>query len=85
MIFIWFGIPSIAKNYKNVKWLIGVFHIEKLIYALDSNGWQTIWLLMHLKKKTWLAYFFSVYGLNDWLFFTFFYRICSILYKQKSI
>jgi hypothetical protein len=74
MIFIWgLAYISVAKNYAKVKWLVCVFAIEKLIYACV---W-TNWLLNHnlsevYEKDTMAGLFYSIYGINDWLFFVFF-------------
>ncbi|RFC55353.1 hypothetical protein [Brumimicrobium aurantiacum] len=74
MIFIWgLAYISIAKNYQQVKWLVAVFAIEKFIYGF-------IWLQWHLnhsvsavfEKNLLAGVFYSIYGINDWLFFIFF-------------
>jgi hypothetical protein len=87
MIFIWgLAYLSIAKNYKNVKWLIGVFAIEKLIYGCIWIQWMANNSVANVFKKDIMAgLFFSVYGLNDWLFFIFFSIVFVHLYKQKTI
>jgi hypothetical protein len=74
MIVIWgLAYISIAKSYPHVKWLVGVFAIEKLIYA---SVW-TNWMLNHslsavYEKDLFAGLFYSIYGVNDWLFFAFF-------------
>ena len=74
MIVIWgLAYISVAKAFDNLKWLIGVFAIEKFIY-----GYVWIkWILNNnisevFEKDTMAGLFYSVYGINDWLFFVFF-------------
>ncbi len=39
MIFIWGLALSVAKNFDKVKWLVGIFAIEKLIYGYVWTNW----------------------------------------------
>lgn len=84
MIFIWgLAYISIAKNYKYVKWLVGVFAIEKLIYGIT---W-VVWILNNdfsvvYEKDTMAGLFYSMYGINDWLFFIFFSFVFIRLVKS---
>ena len=74
MIVIWgLAYISVARKYNHVKWLVGVFAVEKLIYGIV---W-TMWILNNqvsdvFAKDMMAGIFFSVYGVNDWIFCVFF-------------
>jgi hypothetical protein len=74
MILIWgLAYISVSKSYTKVKWLIGVFAIEKLIYGCVWINWNINNSLSEVFEKDILAgLFYSVYGINDWLFCIFF-------------
>lgn len=84
MILVW-GLAYIAvsQNFKHVKWLIAVFAIEKIIYAI-------VWLQWLLKNELSRVFeqdsltgiFYSIYGINDFLFFIFFSFVFYKLSKQ---
>ena len=85
MIIVWgLAYISVAKKFYEVKWLVGVFVIEKLIYGC-------IWINWHLnhsistvfEQDTFAGVFLSVYGVNDWLFFFFFLYVFVRLVKTK--
>tara|TARA_B100000767_G_C19753841_1_gene531993 strand:+ start:1868 stop:2278 length:411 start_codon:yes stop_codon:yes gene_type:complete len=83
MIVLW-GLVFIAtsKKYKHLKWLIGVFVIEKLIYGLNWTYWILNNDLSSIYSQDWMAgVFFSTYGLNDWFFFLFFLYVFIKLLK----
>ncbi|WP_026976423.1 hypothetical protein [Flavobacterium tegetincola] len=74
MIVVW-GIAFLAmsQKYKPLKWLIGVFIIEKLIYGVT---W-TLWMIKNdlaavYQKDVMAGIFYTIYGINDWIFFLFF-------------
>lgn len=74
MIVIW-GLVFIAvsKNFQHLKWLIAVFTLEKLIYATHWTKWMTTNNLRDVFEKDKMAgIFYTIYGINDWIFFTFF-------------
>ena len=86
MIVIWgFAYISVAKSYFKVKWLVGVFAIEKLIYGI-------IWINWRLKNDVSLIFdednaagvFYAIYGLNDILFFLFFTYVFTKLLQKKT-
>jgi hypothetical protein len=86
MILIW-GLTymSVAKNYHNVKWLIGVFAIEKFIYGYIWINWILNNNVYEVYKKDVLAgIFYSIYGINDWVFFIFFLLVFIQLAKLKK-
>lgn len=86
MIVIWgFAYMSIAKNFHAVKWLVGVFAIEKFIYGYVWANWMINNDVKEVfKKDTMAGLFYSVYGINDWIFFVFF-ASTFIHLMQKSI
>lgn len=64
---------SVSKTYHKVKWLIGVFAIEKLIYATHWTNWMLNNTLSEVFAKDKMAgIYYAIYGINDWLFFIFF-------------
>lgn len=85
MIVIWgFAYISVSKSFYEVKWLIGIFAIEKLVYAIIWTNWQMNNNLFDVFEKDKMAgIFYSVYGLNDWIFFFFFLFVFVRLNRTK--
>lgn len=86
MIVIWgLAYISIAKNYPHVKWLVAVFAVEKLIYATVWVNWILNHSLSAVYEKDLMAgLFYSIYGVNDGLFFAFFSFVFIRLQQGKS-
>ena len=64
---------SVAKNYQSVKWLVAVFAVEKFIYGCVWTNWLLTNSISKVYEKDVMAgLFYSMYGINDWLFFIFF-------------
>lgn len=86
MILIWgLAYISIAYRFKNVKWLVFVFAIEKLIYGSVWLQWMTTNDVSIIYDKDKMAgIFYSIYGLNDWLFCVFFLYVFIRLLKQQQ-
>lgn len=87
MIMIWGGACiAVAGIFEKVKWLIGIFIIEKLAYVLAYIFWFSNNSLAAVYEKDVLAgIFYTVYGLNDFLFMLFFsYVFISLGKKQLS-
>lgn len=86
MIVLWgLAYMSVSKNYQNVKWLIVVFAIEKFIYGYIWINWLLENSISDVYKKDTLAgLFYSVYGVNDWLFFVFFLLVSIKLFAVKK-
>ncbi len=86
MILVWgLAYMSIAKNYHAVKWLVGVFAIEKLIYGCIWINWMLTNTISDVYDKDMMAgIFYSTYGINDWVFFVFFLLVFIRLSKLKD-
>ena len=71
MILIWgLAYISVAKSYQHVKWLVGVFAIEKLIYGCVWINWTLNNNISEVYEQDKMAgRFYSIYGINDWVFF----------------
>ena len=89
MIAIWglayLGAATISSN---IKWLVGAFALEKLVYVV-------VWIRWHLGNSVAQLYstdvfagiFYSIYGLNDFVFMLFFAWIffCGGLKSKLAI
>ncbi|MFQ3194729.1 MAG: hypothetical protein ACI9N3_001558 [Colwellia sp.] len=86
MILIWgLAYMSVAKSYQQVKWLIGVFALEKLIYAGVWSNWMLNNNLAEVYAQDLMAgVFYSIYGINDWVFFSFFIFVFVQSCKVKN-
>ena len=77
MIVVWglayLGAAAIGSN---IKWLVGAFAVEKLVYVV-------VWVMWHSENSLAQLYatdifagiFYSIYGINDFLFMLFFARV----------
>ena len=86
MILIWgLAYISVAKNYDKVKWLVGIFAIEKFIYGCVWINWILNNNISEVYEKDLMAgVFYSIYGINDWVFFIFFILVFLRLSKLKN-
>ena len=86
MIVIWgLAYISVAKNYQNVKWLVGVFAIEKFIYGITWINWISNNSIANVYDKDLFAgLFYSVYGINDWIFFLLFSYVFIKLMRSNN-
>ncbi len=85
MIVIW-GLAYLSATtiISNIKWLIGVFALEKLIYVLVWVIWLSENSLTQLYSKDLLAgAFYSIYGINDLVFMLFFVRVFLFLHTSS--
>jgi len=77
MIVVWgLAYMSATTINSNIKWLAGVFALEKLIYFV----FWVLWLLGNdlsevYSKDVFAGIFYSIYGINDLLFMLFFVAI----------
>jgi len=74
MIMVWgLAYISVCNVYENVRWLIAVFAIEKLVYILVWGMWIANNDLNSLYEKDLFAgVFYTIYGPNDIIFMLFF-------------
>jgi len=74
MIVVWgLAYISVNKTYRNLKWLVAVFAIEKFIYAIAWLQWSLKNELNTVYEQDTLAgVFYTIYGANDFIFFLFF-------------
>ena len=74
MIVVW-GIVFLGAStiHSNMKWLAGAFAIEKLVYVVCWIRWQMENSLAAVYDKDLFAgIFYSIYGINDFIFVLFF-------------
>ena len=74
MIVLWgLAYISVAKNYHHVKWLVGIFAVEKFIYGFSWIKWMLNNNVSDVFTKDKMAgIFYAIYGVNDLMFFIFF-------------
>ncbi len=86
MILIWgLAYISVAKNYQKVKWLVGIFAVEKFIYGFVWTNWMLNNSISGVYEKDIMAgMFYSIYGINDWVFFVFFILVFFRISKLKN-
>ncbi|TDD73784.1 hypothetical protein [Flavobacterium caseinilyticum] len=76
---------AIVPKWEHLKWVIGVFAIEKIIYALTWSKWlMNNDLSSVYKKDTMAGIFYTIYGLNDWLFCIFYLLVFIYLSKLEK-
>lgn len=64
---------SVCKSYNQVRWLVGVFVIEKLVYVIAWLAFITSHSLSAIYELDVLAgVFYTIYGANDFIFMLFF-------------
>jgi len=85
MILIWgLAYISVAYKFQNVKWLVIIFAIEKLIYGCIWLQWITTNDVSIVYDEDKMAgIFYSIYGINDWLFCVFFLYVFIRLLRQQ--
>ena len=94
-VFSWLGLVSIllwgvayasvAKSYRSVPYLVLVFFVEKMIYAMTWLTWlvRNGGMLPSLYSESPLtAVFFSIYGAGDFVFGLFFLWVATDLLKS---
>ncbi|WP_194852090.1 hypothetical protein [Nonlabens antarcticus] len=78
---------AVSRVYEKVKWLVGVFILEKLAYVLAYGYWFSNNSLQEVYDQDLLAgIFYSIYGLNDFVFMLFFgYVFFNIKPSQETL
>lgn len=84
MIVVWgLAFLAMASKWEHLKWIIGVFVIEKFIYGFNWTRWMINNELSSIyEADTMAGIYFAIYGLNDW-FFCIFYLVVFI-YLNKA-
>ncbi len=86
MITVW-GLVFVAAapRYQHMKWVVGAFVVEKLVYAVAWFRWITTHDVAAVYEKDLFAgLFYSVYGLNDFLFMLFFATVFYRLHQADA-
>lgn len=85
MIMVWgLAFIAVAKVFDEVKWLIAVFALEKLCYVIAYGYWFSNNSVQEVYYEDVIAgIFYSIYGLNDFLFMLFFGYVFIKLMKSK--
>ena len=86
MIVVW-GLVFLAvvAKWEQLKWVIGAFVIEKLIYGITWGKWiMNNDLSSVYKKDTMAGIFYTIYGPNDWFFFMFYLIVFIYLIKLEK-
>lgn len=86
MIVVWgLAYIAVASKWEQVKWIFGVFIIEKFTYGFVWAKWLMNNSLSHVYEQDAMAgIFYTVYGANDWLFCFFFIFVFIHLSKRSS-
>ena len=85
MIAVWglayLGAAAISSN---IKWLAGAFALEKLVYVVVWVMWLSNNSLGQLYAKDFFAgAFYSIYGLNDFVFMLFFAWVFLLQHRHE--
>lgn len=68
-----FAYISVSKSYVQVRWLVGVFAVEKLAYVIAWLSFITSRSLSSVYELDFFAgVFYTIYGANDFIFMLFF-------------
>jgi len=74
MIMVWgCAFLAVSKSFDKVRWLVGVFVLEKLAYVIAYSIWFSNNSLTEVYDQDLVAgLFYSLYGFNDFMFMLFF-------------
>ncbi len=76
---------AVSCSYKYVRWLIGVFIVEKLVYTIAWLNFITSHSLSQIYEKDILSgVFYSIYGPNDFIFMLFFIFVFVRISMDKT-
>ena len=68
----------------NITWLVGAFAVEKLVYVVVWVRWLAANDLAQLYSEDFFAgAFYSIYGLNDFIFMLFFARVFVVQRRRE--
>jgi len=87
MIIVWgFLYIALAFNYRSAKWVVATVVIEKFIYVVAWLLWMINNNVIDVYERDLFAgIFYSVYGINDFIFFLFFlYVFYKIQFKSTQ-
>lgn len=86
MIVVWgLAFLAMASKWEHLKWVIGAFAIEKFIYGYTWTKWLMNSDLSSVYKEDAMAgLFYTIYGLNDWLFCIFYIVVFIYLNKVQK-
>lgn len=86
MITVWgFAYLGAAFIDANIKWLVGAFALEKLVYVVVWAYWLSENSLAQLYSKDLFAgVYFSIYGLNDFVFMVLFTRVFFLQHSKSE-
>lgn len=87
MIVVW-GVAYLASSEAapKVKWIFSLFAIEKLVYVYSWIDWLSLNSLTKLYDIDLFAgIFFSIYGVNDFIFMIFFTVVSINLFQTKKL
>ena len=86
MIIVWgLAYIAVAKHFYQVRWLVGVFAIEKFIYGYVWINWLLKNNLSDVYAKDSMAgTFYASYGINDWIFCVFFLFVFIRSFSAKN-
>ena len=77
------GYIAVSKSYSHVRWLVGVFVIEKLAYVI---AWTSFIASQSLEgvyeQDVFAGIFYTIYGANDFVFMLFF---AYVFWKLRNV
>ena len=87
MIVLWgFIFIAMASKWEHLKWMIGVFVIEKFIYGFIWTKWLMNNSLSNVyEQDTMAGIFYTIYGANDWFFCIFYLIVFIYLSKNQKV
>ncbi len=85
MIVVW-GLVFIGTAFieGNIRWLASAFALEKLVYVLCWLNWISQNSLMDVyQQDVFAGTFYTIYGVNDFIFMLFFARVAYLHHKGR--
>lgn len=76
---------AVCKSYPQLRWLIGVFIVEKIAYVIMWAKFLSTQSLTDIyEKDAFAGVFYTIYGANDFLFMIFFLYVFFKCKKRLS-